>query len=72
MTEPTQTCQECGRVEVVRPDGRGFPPDIAKRRLKKRCVAAGCPSDPRYLAGMSGEIQRIVGGAYLWRRDGRP
>ena len=31
--EPTYTCGECGRVVVVRRDGRGFPPDIAKRRL---------------------------------------
>lgn len=51
MTEPTQTCTECGRVETVYPDGRGFPPDVAKRRLKKRCNAAGCPSRPTYFAG---------------------
>ena len=50
--EPTQTCTECGRVEIVRPDGRGFPPDIAKRRLAKRCAADGCPSSPTYRAGI--------------------
>jgi hypothetical protein len=53
MTQPTQTCLLCGRVEVVRMDGRGFPPDIAKRRLRKRCAEAGCPCDPKYLAGFA-------------------
>jgi hypothetical protein len=52
MSEPTQTCQTCGRVEVVNPDGRGFPPDIAKRKLAKRCKADGHVSDPKYLVGM--------------------
>lgn len=53
MSQPTQTCQKCGRVEVVRMVGRGFPPDVAKRRLKKRCKEAGCASEPRYLAGLA-------------------
>lgn len=53
MSEPTQTCELCGRVEVVRPDGRGFPPDIAKRKLRKACNANDCPSAPRYLAGVT-------------------
>ena len=57
MTEPTQTCTTCGAVEIVRPDGRGFPPDIAKRKLAKRCKAAGHTSTPRYLAGL-GEWKR--------------
>jgi hypothetical protein len=52
-TEPTQTCQLCGNVEVVRPDGRGFPPDISKRKLVKRCKAEGCPSQPAYRAGFT-------------------
>jgi hypothetical protein len=46
----TQTCSLCGRTEQVTPDGRGFPPDIAKRRLIKRCKANGCPSSPTYMA----------------------
>ncbi len=50
--EPRQTCQRCGLVEVVRPDGRGFPPDIAKRSLAKRCAESGCPSEPQYTAGV--------------------
>lgn len=29
MSETTQTCRLCGRVEIVKQDG--FPPDIAKR-----------------------------------------
>lgn len=52
MSNPTQTCTTCGAVEIVRADGRGFPPDIAKRRLAKRCKAAGHDCTPRYLAGL--------------------
>ncbi len=52
MIEPTQTCLTCGAVEIVHPDGRGFPPDIAKRRLAKRCRAAGHRSRPVYRAGV--------------------
>lgn len=51
MSEPTQTCTTCGDVEVVRMDGRGFPPDIAKRRLAKRCAEKGHKSTPTYRAG---------------------
>ena len=47
---PDQNCKICGRNEPVVPDGRGFPPDIAKRKLKKRCNANGCKSDPQYTA----------------------
>jgi hypothetical protein len=46
----TQTCRLCGRVVQVAPDGRGFPPDIAARRLAKWCAANGCPSEPTYRA----------------------
>lgn len=52
MSEPTQTCELCGLVEVVTPYDRGFPPDAAKRRLKRRCNADGCLSKPTYLAGI--------------------
>ena len=48
---PCQTCYVCGDYEIVRPDGRGFPPDIAKRRLAKRCKANGHKSEPIYTAG---------------------
>ena len=51
-SQPTQTCLLCGRQVVVTPDGRGFPPDIAKRKLRKACKSAGCPSDPQYRAGV--------------------
>lgn len=51
MTRPTQTCALCGRQVVVVPDGRGFPPDVAKRKLAKLCRAADCPSQPKYRAG---------------------
>lgn len=52
MSSPTQTCSVCGDYEIVRPDGRGFPPDIAKRRLQKRCLAAGHKCVPTYGAGI--------------------
>ena len=51
MSEPTQTCTTCGRVVIVQPDGRGFPPDIAKRKLAKLCKADGHVSTPQYTAG---------------------
>jgi hypothetical protein len=50
--EPTVTCRLCKRRQVVNPDGRGFPPDIAKRKLRKVCQAAGCPCEPIYRAGV--------------------
>ena len=48
-----QECHLCGRVKLVTPDGRGFPPDIVKRKLVKWCKANGCPSEPKYTAGIS-------------------
>lgn len=53
MSGPFQTCQGCGRQVAVVPDGRGFPPDIAKRRLAKVCAANGCKSFPKYTAGVT-------------------
>ncbi len=38
---------------VVKPDGRGFPPDITKRKLVRACKAAGCECDPKYRAGLT-------------------
>ncbi len=58
-TSPAQTCTLCGRVQSVRPDGRGFPPDIAKRKLAKACKAAGCPCKPQYSAGVSIHIRDL-------------
>lgn len=60
MSEPTQTCQVCGDFEVVHPDGRGFPPDIAKRRLITRCRAAGHICVPKYRAGMSVDLETVL------------
>lgn len=60
MSEPIQTCRNCGRVQVVTPDGRGHPPDIARRKLTRACNADGCACDPRYTAGMSAEIAAIA------------
>lgn len=59
---PTQTCTVCGAVEIVRSDGRGFPPDIAKRRLAKRCKAAGHNCEPQYLCGISPVLIERAGG----------
>lgn len=53
MTAPTYSCRLCGRVVIVRRDGRGFPPDIAKRELMRLCKRDGCKCDPAYLAGMA-------------------
>jgi hypothetical protein len=53
MTQPTQACRLCGRSLVVQPDGRGFPPAITERKLRKQCQAAGCPCEPRYQAGIT-------------------
>ena len=52
MIEPTQTCRVCGVSVAVRPDGRGFPPDTAKRKLAKSCAARGHKADPVYRAGV--------------------
>lgn len=52
MSEPRQTCRLCGRTVIVELDGRGFPPEIAARKLRKACRAEGCPCDPQYRAGV--------------------
>lgn len=51
-SEPEVHCLLCDRVVVVQPYGNSFPPDIAKRQLKKNCSAAGCPSSPEYRVGV--------------------
>jgi hypothetical protein len=53
IREPKQTCQLCGSSVTVTPDGRGFPPDVAKRKLKKICNSKGCKSFPQYTAGLA-------------------
>lgn len=60
VTEPNQRCEECGRVEIVRMDGRGFPPDIAKRRLAKACKKAGHVSRPIYTAGIGVGLSNLM------------
>lgn len=52
MSLPTQHCLVCHDVEIVTPDGRGFPPHIAKRRLAKRCKAKGHSCQAQYTAGV--------------------
>jgi len=62
MSEPTQTCTICGTIEIVKPDGRGFPPDIARRKLAKRCKAAGHECAPKYMVGISPLLLRRLAG----------
>jgi hypothetical protein len=61
MSEPRQTCEFCGDVEICRPSDRAFPPDAAKKRLAKRCEAKGHISQPKYCAGISATLLRILG-----------
>jgi hypothetical protein len=61
-SEPTVTCDACGDRQTVVPDGRGFPPDIAKNKLRKRCRAKGCAGEPQYRAGISPGLARQIGG----------
>ena len=61
MSEPTVTCDQCGDRQVVLPDGRGFPPDIAKRKLRKRCRAKGCQGEQRYRAGIDPILEQQLG-----------
>lgn len=61
MPQPTQTCLRCGRQQIVTPDGRGFPPGIAERKLRKACAAAGCVCQPKYRAGYSDDVARLLG-----------
>ena len=52
MTDPFYHCGICRRVVPVDYYARGFPPDAAKRKLKRQCNAAGCDCDPKYMAGV--------------------
>ena len=58
MSEPIVTCDKCSAHLVVVPDGRGFPPDIAKRKLRKQCRAKGCAGEPQYQAGLDPALSR--------------
>lgn len=60
MSQPTQTCTTCGDSEVCREWDRGFPPDAAKRRLAKRCKAAGHVSTPTYRAGLGLGVEALI------------
>lgn len=58
MSEPRQTCTTCGDSETCREWDKGFPPDAAKRRLARRCKAAGHVSTPVYRAGVDPTLER--------------
>lgn len=50
--EPHQTCTFCGTFVVVEPTTRGFPPNVARRKLRKLCQAMGHESRPQYTAAV--------------------
>lgn len=50
--EPHQACTFCGNFVVVEPTTRGFPPNVAKRKLRKLCRYMGHESQPQYTAGV--------------------
>jgi hypothetical protein len=60
VSEPRMSCRICGRSITVVPGGRGFPPDIAKRKLVKDCKSNGCPCSPEYRAGISPELEKFL------------
>ncbi len=49
---PIVKCALCHRQMEVDPFVRGFPPDVARRKLIKACDESGCPCDPQYRAGI--------------------
>lgn len=61
MSEPMVWCKTCAQAEYVVP-GRGFPPATAKRKLAKRCKAAGHESAPQYRAGLDPGLIAIFRG----------
>lgn len=58
MSEPTQTCSVCGDSVTVVQTGRGYPPEIAKRKLAKRCQAAGHRPAITYRAGVAPDLMQ--------------
>jgi hypothetical protein len=54
---PIVVCKVCGVIQAVVPDGRGFPPDIAKRKLAKKCLEIReHVADIEYRAGVSQDL----------------
>ena len=60
MSEPTMTCQVCGRSMVVHQDGRGFPPDITRRKIAKLCLVDGHIAETAYRAGVNPGVIRYL------------
>lgn len=67
MSSPIVFCKTCGTEMVVKPDGRGFPPDIAQRKLVKSCKERGCDFNIDYRAGMSQDLIDLL--AEMRRRN---
>lgn len=55
MSAPRQTCKLCGNTWEISVHMGGFPPDTARRYLRRLCQAQGCPCDPEYTIGIAEE-----------------
>jgi hypothetical protein len=62
MSGPIVFCKTCGTVMAVKPDGRGFPPSIAQRKLAKSCKSRDCDFRIDYRAGMSQDLIDLLEG----------
>ena len=61
MSSPIVFCTKCKHVMAVTPDGRGFPPDIAKRKLAKQCKSVrDHEADIQYRAGIDEGLVRLL------------
>lgn len=61
MSSPIVYCKVCKHIRAVVSDGRGFPPDIAKRKLAKQCLKVrGHEADIEYRAGMSQDLVDLL------------
>lgn len=49
---PVVYCRDCNAVRKVDPYVRGFPPDVAKAKLRRSCREHGCKGEPEYIAGV--------------------
>ena len=61
MSSPIVYCTVCGTVMGVKQDGRGFPPDIAKRKLAKACEnIREHEAVIEYRAGLSDDLMMLL------------
>ena len=61
MSDPTITCTKCGKrrncMQHMRSD---FPPDAARKWLRRQCKIEGKPCEFGYRAGISPELEKIL------------